>query len=186
MKRTLARALVILFMATSWSPAQDQFRKQPPEKRGSTAGAWVEPDKSAPAGMKYCTFPSKAAKGEVSYLIYLPPDYETAKDKRYPVIYWLHGRGGHQRAAGGAAGQWDAAIKAGRAAPVILVGVNGLPYSSYVDSYDGKAPVHTMIVSDLIPHIDATYRTIAKREARMVTTPEPARPAERRPVGHAL
>ena len=29
-----------------------------------------------------------------AYHIYLPPDYETAKDRRYPVVYWLHGRGG--------------------------------------------------------------------------------------------
>lgn len=135
---------------------------------GGEAPAWLEPDQSEPAGMKYRAFYSKAAKGEVSYLIYLPPDYETAKNKRYPVVYWLHGRGGHQRAAGGAAGKWDAAIKAGRAAPVILVGVNGLPYSSYVDSFDGTTPVQTMIVNDLIPHIDATYRTIAQREARAI------------------
>jgi hypothetical protein len=29
------------------------------------------------------------------YIIYLPPDYET-NSRRYPVLYMLHGRGGHR------------------------------------------------------------------------------------------
>jgi endo-1,4-beta-xylanase len=33
---------------------------------------------------------------------------------------------------------------------------------------EGKAPVESVIVKDLIPHIDATYRTVARREGRIV------------------
>jgi hypothetical protein len=47
---------------------------------------WVDPDRSAPAGTKYRTFFSRTMQRDVSYLIYLPPDYERAPDKRYPVI----------------------------------------------------------------------------------------------------
>jgi enterochelin esterase-like enzyme len=38
----------------------------------------------------------------------------------------------------------------------------------YVDWKDGSAPVETVIVKELVPHIDATYRTIATREGRML------------------
>jgi dipeptidyl aminopeptidase/acylaminoacyl peptidase len=37
---------------------------------------------------------SRGPNTEGSCLIYLPPDYETAKTRRYPVLYFLHGGGG--------------------------------------------------------------------------------------------
>ncbi len=161
-------ALVFSGLGALLAPAQDQPTTQPPKPDDKKAAAWVEPDKSEPAGMKYRTFQSKTTGGEVSYLIYLPPDYDTHKDQRYPVVYWLHGRGGSQTGAGQLAGRLDKAITAGKAPPMIVVGVNGMRTSSYVDSADGKTPVQSVIVKDLIPHIDATYRTIAKREGRAI------------------
>ena len=38
----------------------------------------------------------------------------------------------------------------------------------YCDTPDGKYPVETVIMKDLIPHVDATYRTMASRESRAV------------------
>ncbi|MCI0535123.1 MAG: alpha/beta fold hydrolase, partial [Verrucomicrobiales bacterium] len=139
----------------------------PPAKAPSAPAAWAEP-KAEPDGMKYRTFASKAAGTEVSYLIYLPPDYETAKAKRYPLFYWLHGRGGSQTAASQLVKRLDPAIRAGKAPPMIVVGINGLKTSSFVDRADGSAPVQTVIVKELIPHVDATYRTIASREGRAI------------------
>jgi endo-1,4-beta-xylanase len=51
---------------------------------------------------------------------------------------------------------------------MIVVFVNGLPTGGYRDSADGKQPVESVTIKELIPHIDATYRTIAKRESRLV------------------
>ena len=48
---------------------------------------------------------------------------------------------------------------------MIVVLVNGMRDRFYCDSPDGKSPVEIVIVNELIPHIDRTYRTIAKREA---------------------
>lgn len=44
-------------------------------------------------GLRHGTFRSDANKAEVGYCIYLPPGYDGAdnKDRRYPVVYWLHG-----------------------------------------------------------------------------------------------
>jgi endo-1,4-beta-xylanase len=130
--------------------------------------SWMDPNKTEPAGTKYRAFHSRTINSEVSYLIYLPPGYETASEKRYPVLYWLHGRGGNQRGCAVMVSRLDAAIKAGKAPAMIVVGVNGLPYSSYVDSADGKSPVQSVIVKDLIAHVDASYRTVARREARAI------------------
>lgn len=166
--KTLASSFVLLFLAALWWPAQDQHAIQPPQKDDKKTAAWMDPDKSEPGSMKYRTFQSEAINGQVSYLIYLPPGYDKDKDQRYPVVYWLHGRGGSQTGASQLASRLDKAIKAGKASPMIVVGVNGMRTSSYVDSADGKMPVQSVIVKELIPHIDATYRTLATREGRII------------------
>lgn len=130
---------------------------------------WVDPERGAPAGTRYATFFSRTISRPVSYLVYLPPDYESAVEKRYPVIYWLHSLGGSQReGATTFVPRLDAAIRSGEAPAAIVVLVNGLGDSRFCDSYDGKMPVESVIISDLIPHIDSTYRTVATRFGRAV------------------
>jgi endo-1,4-beta-xylanase len=129
---------------------------------------WLEPDHSAPNGTQYKTFQSKTLNREVSYLVWLPPGYAQSTN-RYPVIYWLHGSSGHQ--FGGATiflPHVPEAIKEGALPPVIVVSVNGMVKSFYCDSSDGQCPMESVIIKDLIPHVDATYRTIAKREGRVI------------------
>ena len=129
---------------------------------------WLEPTKQEPAGTKYMTFESKAVGGRVSYLIYFPPSYATDAARRYPVIYWLHGGGGSQLTGAPFVELFDAAVRAGKAPEAIVVLVNGLAGSMYVNSVDGRQPVESMITGDLIPHIDRTHRTVATREGRLI------------------
>src|SRR5688572_14621527 len=85
---------------------------------------FLDPDTTAPPPMTYETFHSATIGADASYLIYLPPGYETG-DQRYPVIYWLHGLGGSPKRGGPAfAADYDAAIRAGDAPPAIVVSVN--------------------------------------------------------------
>lgn len=129
--------------------------------------SWLMPPVSGP-NLHYKTFDSKAAGTKVSYLLYLPPGYETSGRRRYPVVYWLHGIGGSQQGVPEMTGRMTQAIEAGRAPAMIFVFVNGMIRSSYVDSADGKTPVETVSITELIPHVDATYRTIATRAGRMI------------------
>jgi endo-1,4-beta-xylanase len=141
--------------------AQDARKKWPKPE-------WVDPNHGEPNGTKYRTFTSRVLGAEVSYLVYLPPGYER-ETKRYPVIYWLHGLGGSQR--GGATvfvPQLDAAIRQGSLQPVIAVSVNGMVNSFYCDWINGKRPMESVIIKDLLAHVDETYRTIPRREARVV------------------
>ncbi len=100
-------------------------------------------------------------------MIYLPPGYENSS-KRYPVLYFLHGANGGQRVGDGYVQKLDAEIREHKVPPMIAVMVEGLPTGSYLDSADGLRPIESVIMKDLIPHIDATYRTIPKREARVL------------------
>jgi acetyl esterase/lipase len=130
--------------------------------------AWVDPIIDEPVGTRYVTFaaPSLGPGRMASYLIYLPPDYENAPAKRYPVLYYFHGGGGSQRVGDIWVQKLDTAIKAGDCPPLIAVLVEGLPGGSYLDSPDGKSPIESVIIKDLIPYVDANYRTIPRREAR--------------------
>jgi enterochelin esterase-like enzyme len=138
------------------------------KKWPSTPAAWLDPDKSEPAGTHYKTFNSKFAGGEVSYLIYLPPSYETDSARRFPVVYWLHSLNGNQRAGATFLGQMVPAAAAGKVPEMIVVLVNGMKDSFYNDSPDGKWPIESVIIKELIPHVDKTYRTIARREDRAI------------------
>jgi enterochelin esterase-like enzyme/predicted alpha/beta-hydrolase family hydrolase len=144
-----------------------QKAKQRPAVSTGGPPEWIR-EKIEAKNAQYKTFPSKAIGQEVSYFIYLPAVYERAPETRFPVMYWLHGIGGAQTGVPRLIERFDAAIETGKMPPVLIVFVNGVRNSFYCDSADGKLPVETVIIKDLIPHIDATYRTIAQREARII------------------
>jgi len=139
-------------------------------RTGSPSG-WIPivGDGMKERGWQLGTFPSRTAGVVVGYYYYLPPGYETDTDKRYPVIYWLHGLGGSPAGANPVVSLLDAGIKAGTAPEIILVScTDPSKRSMWTDSKDGRTPVETVIVQELIPHIDATFRTIATRQGRAV------------------
>jgi dipeptidyl aminopeptidase/acylaminoacyl peptidase len=147
--------------------AQPPAQKKLPSSYGSME--WVDPETTPPDKMLYKTFHSATINGDVSYLIYLPPDYDKQTSMRYPVVYDLPASGQAPKSAMEIVRRIDAGIRAGKLGPMIVVGVNGLRGNTmYADSRDGKWPLETVIIKDLIPHIDATYRTIASREGRAV------------------
>jgi len=104
-------------------------------------------------------FPSAAMKTDVGFNIYLPPEYATSPGKRFPVIYWLHGAGGHESQGLAQAALLDKAIAAGLTPQTIMVIPNGGKRSEYRDWAAQNVMAETMIIKELIPLIDARYRT---------------------------
>jgi enterochelin esterase-like enzyme len=127
---------------------------------------WVTRTVPAPR-VTHHVFASPSTKGNVSYHLYRPAAYAD-ETRRFPVVYWLHGSGGGLTGIPVVARRFDAAIAAGKLPPCLIVFVNGLEMGMYVDWADGSAPVESMVIRDLLPHVDATYRTIAQREGRML------------------
>ncbi len=138
------------------------------EGKAALQSKWVEPTRQEPAGAKYKTFASKAAKTEVSYLIYLPSGYDTEKDRRYPVLYFLPGGGQNQTTGAEVVKVLDAAIQAKKIPPLVIISVHGPSGTIWTDTKDGSHPVETVVVKDLVSHVDRTYRTIAIRAARWI------------------
>lgn len=129
---------------------------------------WVNPPSgSLPEGIEHKTFYSPTAQAEVGYSIYLPPGYNTGTE-RYPVIYWLHGINGMESKSPWNFVNLNKFVSEKKVMPVIVVFVNGLSRSLYADSFDMSVPAETIIMKDLIPFIDKTYRTIGTKEGRAI------------------
>lgn len=162
--RPLILSLLVLggaqaFAANATDPASRNARIQ-----------WVNTPKpgTLPVGVTHHTFFSKALGREVGYCVYLPPGYETETTRRYPVIYNLHGAGGNELHSFTDAKVLHDGIVAGRWAPMIMVLPNGGQATFYKDSADGKLPAETLMIREFLPHVDATYRTIAARGGRAI------------------
>src|SRR5262245_6959421 len=146
-------AAVLLLVALAASGVAQAPKQKPKAKADFGLPLWVrEPIEGK--HLHYLKFPSKAVGGDVSYVIYRPACYDEQKDRRFPVVYWLHGIGGSQAGLPRFAERWDAAIEGGKAPPMLVVFANGVRNSFYCDATDGSRPVETTIVKELVPHID--------------------------------
>ena len=107
--------------------------------------------------------------------VYTPPDYDTNLTARYPVLYLQHGMGEDARGwpdQGRAGFILDNLIAAGKAKPMIVVMYDGgiTPGAMSGPRRDGRPmfwdKFAQVLIEDIIPMIDSTYRTIPDREHR--------------------
>jgi enterochelin esterase-like enzyme len=113
------------------------------------------------------SFESTLLGREYRYTVYLPDGYEEG-EVRYPVLYLLHGASAdeHEWAEGGDVRPTaDRLITAGEIPPLIVV-MPGHRDGWWVDG--NHEPASSVVHEELIPHIDATLRTIAHRGGRLL------------------
>lgn len=85
------------------------------------------------------------------------------------MLYWLHGGGGFSaRAIRTISAHFGNAMRAERIPPMIVVFPHAPAGSLWANSSDGGIPVESIVIDELLPHIDETLRTIALREGRIV------------------
>jgi len=119
---------------------------------------YLNPLPFSPEHVFHKTYYSQILDHEIGYYIYLPPDYEET-DHRYPVFYHLHGWTGNESS--------DVLImeKCYRHQQTIFV----FPNNSPVLETREHLPIEDVIIQELIPHIDDTYRTFPTRENRFIS-----------------
>jgi enterochelin esterase-like enzyme len=113
-------------------------------------------------------FYSSELDRDMPYVIYLPPDYGQA-ERRYPVLYMLHGRGGHRDEwlSYGLIDVVDRAILAGNVPPFIVVLPQG-DTGYWADQTNDGPRWGSYVTLDLVPHIDSTYRTLREAPYRAI------------------
>ncbi|QDT09814.1 alpha/beta hydrolase [Planctomycetes bacterium K23_9] len=138
------------------------------KKKASAPFQWVNPlPEKHHAALTHATFRSSSMDIDVGYVIMLPPDYQRSPDVRFPVVYYLHGgRPGNELKSIRLADTIYAAMDDGDVSQAIYVFVNGGPVSHYNMPGDPSKQGASVFVKELIPHVDATYRTVAKRSGR--------------------
>ena len=114
------------------------------------------------------SFDSAALGRRARYSVYLPKDYadEANAERRYPVVYFLHGMNeDHTRFhARGGAPILDKMVGDGTLPEVIFVCADDATRSSFY--INGRIRMEDMILKDLLPHIEKTYRVRAERAHR--------------------
>lgn len=165
----MSRILTLLLVAASLPLVAQNTKSKTKASQTNSDDMWLaSPIPALPTNVTHHTLHSASMNREVGYCIYLPPGYEKDKDRRYPVIYELHGAGGNETRSLYSGAVLHEGILAGKLPEIIMVFPNGGRSTMYQDSGDGRFMAETMMLKELIPHIDATYRTIADRKARCI------------------
>jgi len=162
--RTRVLAVTLILASLSWGSFGRAAQILTPPPVTVDQIGWVNELENPPIGVTHGTFSSASMKVEVGYSIYLPPDYERTTD-RYPVAYWLHGRGGSERGTSPAV-VLHRAIEEGRVQPMVLVLANGGVASGYIDNPNTGVMGESVIILELIPHIENIYRVMYQRQGR--------------------
>lgn len=105
-----------------------------------------------------------------NFYVYLPAGYDTS-DKRYPVVYALHGYSGNETEFIAMIPELEELTASGEVREMILVFPNAdnkFGGSMYLSS-PTIGDYESYIVRELVDHIDATYRTLPDRDSRGIT-----------------
>jgi enterochelin esterase-like enzyme len=100
--------------------------------------------------------------------VYVPAEYESNPDKKYPVLYLVHGWGEDENGwsvQGHMANIMDGLIAAGKADPMIVVMPSG-DIKTNSDVREAFGDVTKIYAENLIPYIDKTFRTYTDKEHR--------------------
>ncbi len=128
--------------------------------------------KNVPHGhVQQLLFPSLSTNTFRRAFVYTPPGYQKENKKKYPVLYLQHGWGEDETAwsnQGHANLIMDNLIAEGKIQPFIIVMTYGMTNTAKfgkirefkIDTFQ------TVLVDELIPYVDANFRTIAKQSHR--------------------
>ncbi|MPR35993.1 alpha/beta hydrolase-fold protein [Salmonirosea aquatica] len=128
--------------------------------------------KDVPHGhVQQILFPSKSTGTSRRAFVYTPPGYEKNQSTKYPVLYLQHGWGEDETAwsnQGHANLIMDNLIAEGKTKPFIIV----MTYGMTNELKWGKLrefkidPFQTVLTEELIPYVDANFRTLSNRDNR--------------------
>jgi S-formylglutathione hydrolase FrmB len=188
----MKRLLLVVLVACSTQKTEPAATPVATPGPAATPAVATMPKEIAKGRIEKKKFSSAALGVDKHYLVYLPAGYDDKASTRYPVFYYLHGLGGNENnwVEGGKLD--EAADQLGLQAIVVMPDgddsfyVDGLAKVDYdacmkdgtglfIPQKQNKRETcvrarkyETYITKDLVGHVDATYKTIAKREGRAI------------------
>lgn len=141
-------------------------------------GDYYRPQQVPHGQVRTCTYYSATQQRFRRYVVYTPAEYETKTKKRYPVLYLQHGMGEDETGwstQGYMYNILDNQIAQGKCVPMIVVMESGDVEVGFRPR-PGKdvneernlygSSFATLMINDLIPEVDETFRTYTDREHR--------------------
>jgi enterochelin esterase-like enzyme len=128
--------------------------------------------KDVPHGkVQQILFPSRSTNTSRRAFVYTPPSYEKDGKIRYPVLYLQHGWGEDETAwsnQGHANLIMDNMIAEGKIKPFIIVMTYGMTNDVKMGGMRNFdiTPFQTVLIDELIPYVDANFRTLADQPHR--------------------
>jgi enterochelin esterase-like enzyme len=131
--------------------------------------------KDVPHGqVRQILFPSPSTDTHRRAFVYTPPGYDADPNKRYPVLYLQHGWGEDETAwfnQGHANLIMDNLIAEGKSLPFLIVTTYGMTNVIRPGQPGGLSafkiePFQTVLLDELMPYVDANFRTVPDRDHR--------------------
>lgn len=142
-------------------------------------GNYYRPQQNVPKGQVRSVQYYSTAKNEWRRaMVYIPAEYDYNNAKRYPVLYLQHGMGEDETGwskQGFMQNIMDNMIASGKAVPMIVVMESGDVKQPFDFAHGGSnevgisaygATFYKVLLTDLIPMIDKTFRTLTDRDHR--------------------
>lgn len=123
-------------------------------------GCWIIPGR-----VELESLSSDRLRSPMEYGVYLPPCYDEQPERRYPVLYMIHGQSYNHD-------QWDrlgadetmnALVSKGEISPFIIVMPRNRTWTQPTEDMFG-----VVLADELIPFIDQHYRTLPDRAHRAI------------------
>jgi diacylglycerol O-acyltransferase/trehalose O-mycolyltransferase len=133
------------------------------QRPSATAGLTLLAFRHLDARLEELTFRTNTLPAPTNVRILLPVGYATHPEQRYPVLYLLHG-------ISGSSSDWTekGGAEAATAAYPMIVVMPDAEDGFYTNWFDGGPQWETYHVEQLIPWVDAHYRTEADRAGRAI------------------
>ena len=103
------------------------------------------------------------------YCALLPPSYDTQPEKKFPVVYFLHGLGGDQSFLV-ATGAWNVIEDAQEQRQIgeFVTITPAADTSFYIDSRSGRVRYEDFFIHDFVPQMEKKFRLTGTRAGRAI------------------
>jgi enterochelin esterase-like enzyme len=144
--------------------ANERFKNSLVDIPGDTP--LIHAEQNVPHGkIAYRYYDSKTLGVARRMLVYTPPGYEENTNKKYPVLYLIHGASDTEETwykVGRVNDIMDNLIAQGKAEPMIIV----MPYANPAPA--AREAFVKDLISDIIPYTEQKYRVLADRKNRAI------------------
>lgn len=120
-------------------------------------GPWINTPERLPPRLRHHVVFSEILERPVGYALYLPPDHPANATNVLPVVYHLHGRDEDESRHLETTGYLDVALSLGETPPFAWAWLYGGRSSWFMDSPDGRTPSESVLLDEVIPHVEARW-----------------------------